>query len=848
MSLALLFARRELRSGLKGFRVFLACLALGVAALASAGSTAEAFRRGLAAQSRTILGGDLSATVEGRRFTAPERRAYADLGADTDTLRVRAMAQGPNGERRLAEVRGVDAAYPLVGTVALQGGGGLAPALADSPLGPGAAVEPALLERLGLKVGQAFLLGDATFVVRAVLVGEPDRLGRGFALGPGVIVSRAALERSGLIAADSLFGETVRVQFPHPHDPVPVIAALEKRFPSGGVRLRGRNDAAAGLRRLVDQLEYFLSFIGLASLLAGGLGVSTAVSSYLETRKPGIAVLKALGADTATIRDLYLLQIGALASLGVAIGLAVGALVPLVLGALYASTLPIPALFAIYPAPLLRAAAFGALAAAAFSLLPLARARATSPAVLLRRDLSARIVFGAEAVGAALAACGLVALTVASAPTTLTAVVMVAAVVLAFAVLWGLGRGAAAIAGGLRGSLHGALRIGLANLAGPRSAARTASPAIGLAIALLVTVMLVQSSLLHQIRAVAPNSAPALVFTQIPGERATAFDAEVARSLGPLTLDRYRRAPFATGRITALRGAPVDPARIRADQRWAFDQDITLSAIGPAPPDAGVTSGRWWPADYAGPPQIMLDERIAAAAGLHVGDSLTLSLLGRDLDVRIAGLRHVDWGGFGASFPIVIDPAAVAGAGLREVAIAKAAPAQEAAITRALGRDFPEVDVINVRENLEAAAKLFDQLALAIRGAAGVAGAAGALVLLGALLASAGARTKEAAILKVLGVVACGRAGGLRLRIPLRRRHRGGDGGGAGRRGRLAGGGAGVQIRVGARLGRAGRGARRGGPAHRPGRRLGGGAGLCEATFRNPAGRLGTPEADSCAA
>ncbi len=751
MTPALLFARRELRSGVAGFRVFLACLALGVAALAAAGSTAEAFRQGLASQARTILGGDLAASIEGRRFTPGELHAYAALGAVTDTLRVRAMAQGPTGARRLAEVRGVDAAYPLVGAVGLQDGATLARTLADSPQGPGAAVEPALLDRLGLKVGQPFLIGDTTFVVRAVLTGEPDRLGRGFALGPGVIVSRAALERSGLIAADSLFGETVRVAFDRARDPAAVIAALQAHGASGGVRLRGRNDAAAGLRRLIDQLEYFLGFIGLSSLLAGGLGVSTAVASYLEARKPGIAVLKAMGAETATIRDLYLLQIGALAAVGVAIGLVIGALTPLALGAFYARTLPIPALFAVYPEPLLRAAVFGALAAAAFSLLPLARARATPPAALFRQDLAGRLALGPEIIGAVLAGLGLVALTVVSAPTKLTAVVMVAAVALAFGVLWALGRGAAALAGRLRGALRGPWRIGLANLAGPRSAARTATPAIGLGVALLATVVLVQGSLLRQIRTVAPASAPALIFTQIPGERGAAFDAELARGLGPLTPDRYRRTPFATGRITALRGAPVDVTHIRADQRWAFDQDVTLSAIGPAPPDADVTAGRWWPADYAGPPLVMLDERIAAAAGLHVGDGLTLSLLGRDLAVRIAGLRHVDWGGFGASFPIVIDPAAVAGAGLRDVAIAKATPAQEAAVTRALGRDFPEVNVISVREQLDAAARLFDQLALAVRGAASVAGAAGALVLLGALLASAGAREKEAAILKVLG-------------------------------------------------------------------------------------------------
>ena len=193
-----------------------------------------------------------------------------------------------------------------------------------SPDGPGAAVEPALMERLGLKLGDRFAIGDASFVARAILTKEPDRLGRGFALGPSVIVARPALERSGLIAADSLFGETVRVAFPDARDPGAAIKDLQRRFSGAGVDFRGRNEAAAGLGRLIDQLEYVLGFIGLSSLIAGGLGVSTAVSSYLDSRKLSIAVLKALGARAATVRDVYLLQVAVLAGLGIGIGLAIG--------------------------------------------------------------------------------------------------------------------------------------------------------------------------------------------------------------------------------------------------------------------------------------------------------------------------------------------------------------------------------------------------------------------------------------------------------------------------------------------------------------------------------------------
>ena len=560
MNLAFRFAVRELRSGVRGFRVFLACLALGVAALAAAGSTAEAFRQGLASQSRAILGGDLSASVEGRRFTGPEQAAFARLGRTTDALHVRAMAEAPGGERRLAEVRGVDSAFPLAGAVKLQGAASLAQAVAPAGGLPGAAVDPALLDRLHLRLGQSFLIGESRFVARAILVSEPDVLSRGFSLGPAVMVDRAALERSGLVEADALFGETVRIALPAGTAPAPVMAAL-KRSVGDGVRLRGRNDAVASLGRLIDQLQFFLGFIGLAALLAGGLGVSTAVAAYLETRRPSIAVLKALGASGAMVRDVYLIQVGALAAIGVGLGLAVGAASPFLLGWIAGDRLPIPVLFALYPAPLVSAGVFGLLTAAAFSLGPLARARVTPPAALFRRDLAGRTGFGLERAGQGVAALGLAGLTLYTAPTVLVAAAMIIAVAIAFALLLGIGRLATRLAAKTRGLARGSARLGLANLGGPGSAARSATPAIGLGVALLTAILLIQSSLLAEVQEAAPQAAPSLILTEIPPERSGELDTLMTAAMGPLTPDHYRRMPFATGRIVAIKGAAVDVAR-----------------------------------------------------------------------------------------------------------------------------------------------------------------------------------------------------------------------------------------------------------------------------------------------
>ena len=740
--LSLRFAAREMRAGVRGFRIFLACLALGVCAIAAASSTAEAFRRGLAQEARTILGGDLAASVE-RAFTPAERAALQKAGRATFAVATRAMAEAPSGDRRLVELRGVDGLYPLAGTVDARGADGRPMALAAVFAGqgglPGAAVEQALLDRLHLRLGQPFKVGNETVVAAAVLSGEPDRMSRGFALGPRVLTAWSTVEKGGFLTG-SLFGETARVALPAGVEPKAAGRALRRALPPG-VRLRDRYDAAPGIRKLIDRLEYFLGFIGLASLVAGGLGVSQAVGAYLEAKKPSIATLKALGADGALIRNLYLIQIAGLALLGIAIGVALGAACPFLLAGIAGSKLPVPALFAVYPGPLVKAALFGALSAGAFCLLPLGRARLTPPAALFRHDLSGRLGFGVELLGAVACAAGLAAVAVLTAPSKIMAGIMIAGVAVAFALLWGLGRLGAGLAGRGRRLARGATRLGLANLAGPGSAARTASPAVGLGVGLLAAVVLIQSSLLAEVREVAPRTAPSLVFTEIPAGAGPRFDAEVAAALGPLTADTYLRMPIFSGRVTGRNGRPL----------LRFDRDIQMSVADGPPAAKDVKRGAWWPAGYAGPALAAISEGTAEAGRLKVGDPITVTALGADIPAKVAAIRDVDIGGFGPSFQVVLDAHALQGAALRQIAIAKTDKAGEERVLRRLGLSFPEVNVISVREQLEAATDLFDRLALAVRGAAAVAALAGVLVLAGAIAAGARARAREAALFKVLG-------------------------------------------------------------------------------------------------
>jgi putative ABC transport system permease protein len=387
LALAVRFARRELRGGLKGFRVFLACLILGVAAIAGVGSFAAGITRALQEDARVLLGGDLELSFTHRSAT-PEQLAAMARTANVSTIaEMRAMAR-TDAARTLVELKAVDTAYPLLGTVGMDNGAPLQDALARRDGMWGAVLERATLVRLGLAAGDSFQVGDARFVVRAVIEREPDRTANVFTLGPRVMIALAALPDTGLIQPGSLVRYEYRLLVKQPGTGDRVAASLRDQFPDAGWRIRGLSEATPGVQRWIDRIAMFLTLVGLSALLVGGVGVANAVRAYLDSKTQTIAVFKCLGAPGRLVMLVYLVQVLALAALAIAIGLVIGAAIPSLVGPLVADKLPVAARTGLYPGPLAVAAGFGLLTTLAFTLWPVARTREV-PAAALFRDLVA---------------------------------------------------------------------------------------------------------------------------------------------------------------------------------------------------------------------------------------------------------------------------------------------------------------------------------------------------------------------------------------------------------------------------------------------------------------------------
>ncbi|BBK29965.1 putative ABC transport system permease protein [Stella humosa] len=748
MSFALTIARRELRTGIAGFRLFVACLALGVAAIAAVGSFAAAVVAGLDADARRLLGGDVEIRLIHRPMEPAIRAELEALGQVSEVAELRAMARA--GEyRTLVELKAVDEAHPLVGAVETEPEGGMA-ALRDAGPGRGVLLDSSLLARLRLAVGDRVRIGEADFTVRGAIAREPDRGTSAITLGPPALVRMADLAATGLIQPGSLVAWRYRLALPDSVRAKAVAAQLEAAHPDAGWRIRTVDNAAPGLVSFIERLRLYLTLVGLTALLVGGVGIANAVEAFLERKQTTIAILKCLGAPGGTVLAAYFLQVAAMAAIGIAAGLVAGAGLPWLLAAAVGDQLPVEARIGIYPAPLASAAAFGLLTTLAFALWPLGRTRLIPAARLFRDSIQPQRVRPGPLLlgGTAAAAIGLAVLAVATAPERRLALWYVAGAVAALVIFHLAGWAVMRIARAAPRLRRPALRLAIANIHRPGSPAPSVVLSLGLGLTTLVAVALVQANMDRQVSEAMPAAAPTFFFIDIQADQAAAFDALVDAHPG---VERHARVPSLRGRITRIGGVPIDQAKVAPEAEWALRNERGLTYAAQPPDGSEIVAGEWWPADYRGPPLISFDAEVAKGLGLGVGDTLTVNVLGREVTARIANLRRIRWTSLAINFTILFAPGTLEGAPQTHIATARVTPEQETALLTAVTDRFVNVSAIRVRDALDAVGGVLGQIAAATRATAAVTLAAGLLVLAGAFAAGHQRRVRDAVILKVLG-------------------------------------------------------------------------------------------------
>jgi putative ABC transport system permease protein len=750
LRLAARIAARELRGGLAGFRVFLACLALGVAAIAGVGMVRSAIEEGLREQGAVLLGGDAEMAFTARFASDDERAMMAGISSQvSEIVDFRSMALVGADTRALTQVKGVDSAYPLTGEVVLQPAVPLADALAVVDGIPGAVMDRVLVDRLGLKPGDRFTLGVQEFRLGAALMREPDSAAGGFSLGPRTIVLTTGLATSGLIEPGSMYETAYRLDVPQGADLATLEEDAEAAFRDKGMRWADSRRAAPGVERFVDRIGAFLVLVGLSGLAVGGVGVSAAVRAYLEGKIATIATLKTLGAEGRTIFQVYLLQIAVLSGLGVLLGLVIGAVVPLLAAPWIEASLPFPVAFGLYPLPLLEAGFYGVITAFLFTLWPLARSQEVRAAALYRgagnagwpglRHWVALGVLVALLIGGSMLFSGAAMLALSTAGG-----VVLALILLALAAL-GLRRLArwAARSRFVRGRTG--LRLALGAIGGPREEAMSVILSLGLGLTVLAAVGQIDSNLRSAIDRDLPARAPSYFFVDIQQDQ---IDGFLERLADDPAVSKVESAPMLRGILTLINGKSAIEV---SGNHWVTRGDRGVTYSETVPDNATVTAGAWWPADYTGPAQVSFAAEEAEEMGLKLGDKITVNILGRDIEATITSFREVDFSTAGMGFVMSMNPGALAGAPHSFISTVYATEASEGPILRDLAGAYPNITAIRVRDAIDRVTEALTAIATATAWAAGASLLTGFVVLIGAAAAGVRSRMHEAAVLKVLG-------------------------------------------------------------------------------------------------
>ena len=518
--------------------------------------------------------------------------------------------------------------------------------------------------------------------------------------------------------------------------------------------MRTRGGAAPRLEDNVRRFAEFLTLVGLTALLVGGVGVANAVKHYLDRKRGAMATLKAVGASGGTVFAVYLVEIGLIALVGIAIGLLVGLALPYVVAWGFQAVIPIPLVPAIHPRALLLALAYGLLVVLVFAMWPLGRAHDVPVSALFRDAIEPdrRLPRRRYIALAAVAALMLVALTILSAEVQRVAIIYVVSAAAVFVVLRLLASGLMALARRLPRPRSIPLKLAIANIHRPGALTPTVVLSLGLGLSLLVTLALIESNLRNQLTATLPERAPSFFFIDIPSADSERFSKFV---MGQAANARLDEVPMLRGRIVRLKDLPVEKVTPDPDAAWVLQSDRGITFAAQVPLGSKVVAGSWWPADYDGPPLVSFDKRLADGLGLKLGDPIAVSVLGRTIEAKIANLRTVEWESLGINFVMLFSPNTFRGAPhslIATLTFADGVTAQtELKLLKEIAAAFPAVTTVRVKEALDAINAIVSDLTLAIRGASMITLVASVLVLAGALAAGHHGRVYDAVILKTLG-------------------------------------------------------------------------------------------------
>ena len=734
--------RRDLAAG--DIRILFAALVLAVVAVTSVGFVTDRAERALAIEANRLLGGDVVV-----RGDAPPTEALRALAAApglrvTETQELQSMIRA--GESlSLGDLRALGEGFPLRGSFRIVDRAGAAERDARGLPAPGTLwISQAGAETLGAKPGDAIGIGTRTLTLAALVTQEPDAALDYFNVAPKVFLNLADLPSTGLVQE----GSRLRYRLVVAGDAAAVetFTAAVKPQLARGQRMETIQDARPEVRSALDRASRFLGLAALVSVVLAAVAVAMAARRHSERHLSGTAVMRCLGAQQRTLVGIH---VGELVLLGLA-ACTVGVLVAFGLQCGIGLWLQQSLQIDIPPAglmPALQGYGVGMIVLLAFGAPPVLALRRVPALRVLRRDLdrtepSAWLVALTGFVGL-----GALLWWKAGSPTLGTA--MLVGIVGTLAVLALLAWALIVLVRRLRSRLRGSLRYGLANVSRRAGTSITQVSALGLGLMALLLLTFVRTDLLDRWQLALSANAPNRFIINVQPDQVDPVKAFMqARGLSAVEL-----YPMIRGRLVELNGKPASGADYEgADARTQrrADREFNLSMAATLRDDNKVTAGEFWAGRVPSSPELSVEEGFAEDLGWKLGDRVAFDIAGQRFEGRITSLRSVDWESFRPNFFVVASPGALDGYSASYIT-ASSVPSGDAAFTRELVDQYPNLSVIDVEAVLNQVRSTAEQVSQMVQVVFWFSLAAGLLVLMAAVSASQDERLLEGGVMRVLG-------------------------------------------------------------------------------------------------
>jgi len=740
ISFALRSFSRELRSG--EVLVLLSAVILAVAALTAVGFLTDRIGKAVARQANEVLAADLRL-----RSQEPIPDAWRELAGQyglrtADTVSFPTVVFAGDASV-LSSLLAVTDGYPLRGAVRVSDTlFGEQRDASGIPARGEVWADSALLARVGADVGDLLAVGETELRVAAVLTYRPDQ-SIGFAsLAPTLLMNAADLAATGLIGVGSRVRYALLIA--GGEDAVAAFNdAIEDELPDS-LRLRNAEESGERAFAAADRAKRFLSLTAVISLLLSAVAVSMSSRRFAQRRMDTVALMKSLGATQGFVITVAILQLLLLGLIGVAAGSVIGfaaeEFLSWILADIIQGDLPDPG-----PTPVVLACGSAMVLLVGFALPSLIQLRNTPPLRVLRHDAMPPAPSRILVAGLALAAVALLVYRSVGDPRML--LILMGGMLVIAAALYLVGRLLVALLGRFRSGVGVAWRYGLANVARRGRASAVQVVAFGLGLTVLLLLTLVRTDLLEGWRRTLDQDAPNHFLINIQRSE-TESVTRIFQERGVAPPDF---APLVRARMTMINGVSVKEREYPdEDAEWFVNREQNLSWAAQLSPSNELLAGEWWPAGYAGPPLVSIEEEVAEETGITIGDRLQFEIAGQLLDAEVTSIRRVNWDSFMPNFFLVLSPGALDDYPATYIAAMRVENDQKNALVD-LVREHPTISVIDLDAILQQLRGIIEKASLAVQAVFFFTLAAGVAVLFAAVQSTIDERRFESAMLRALG-------------------------------------------------------------------------------------------------